>query len=492
MTAPRLHLLAIELFERPVRLRIPFRFGLATVTHAPQAFCRARIALDRLGGTREAEGASAELMIPKWFDKSTQKSNSDNIADLRLSLAVAADAYCADSAPRTAFEHFAVHYAELMAGGERRGLNALTANYGPALIDRALLDALCRALGVSFYAAVRGNVPGVDARLASDLAGFDLAGFLRGLAPAPRIAARHTVGMADALTDSDLNERPADHLPATLEQVIAVYGNRYFKLKLGGNVDADVERLGSIARVLDRLPNYAITLDGNEQYADVSSIASLWEAIAATPALARLSSATLYLEQPLPRASTLSQDVSMLARRKPLLIDESDATLDAFPAARALGYTGVSSKTCKGLYKSIMNAARCAAWNAGAASRRFFLSAEDLTTQAGLAVQQDLALVNLLGLTHVERNGHHYVDGFAGQGAGRDEARAFFDAQPGLYQASARNVHLAVHDGMLDIGSLDAPGFAAGAMPDWSTLARMHTGDGLASTATSTAGAGSA
>ena len=41
------------------------------------------------------------------------------------------------------------------------------------------------------------------------------------------------------------------------------------------------------------------------------------------------------------------------------------------------------------------------------------MSGEDLTTQAGLSVQQDLALVNLLGITHVERNGHHYVDGMA-------------------------------------------------------------------------------
>ena len=41
------------------------------------------------------------------------------------------------------------------------------------------------------------------------------------------------------------------------------------------------------------------------------------------------------------------------------------------------------------------------------------MTGEDLTTQAGLAVQQDLALVNLLGITHVERNGHHYVNGMA-------------------------------------------------------------------------------
>ena len=75
MNVPRLHVLAIELFERPVRLRIPFRFGLATVTHAPQAFVRARIAVDGQGVTHEAEGASAELMIPKWFDKSAHKSN---------------------------------------------------------------------------------------------------------------------------------------------------------------------------------------------------------------------------------------------------------------------------------------------------------------------------------------------------------------------------------------------------------------------------------
>ncbi len=53
-------------------------------------------------------------------------------------------------------------------------------------------------------------------------------------------------------------------------------------------------------------------------------------------------------------------------------------------------------------------------WNAEAGGERYFMSGEDLTTQAGLAVQQDLALVNLLGLTHVERNGHHYVNGMAG------------------------------------------------------------------------------
>ena len=55
------------------------------------------------------------------------------------------------------------------------------------------------------------------------------------------------------------------------------------------------------------------------------------------------------------------------------------------------------------------------------------MSAEDLTTLAGVSVQQDLALVSLLGLTHVERNGHHFIDGMSfapGGRAGRLRPRA--------------------------------------------------------------------
>ena len=65
------------------------------------------------------------------------------------------------------------------------------ASYGPALIDRALLDALCRVLGVSFYAAMRANLAGIGARRA-EFAGFDWARLLDRLEPAATIAARHT------------------------------------------------------------------------------------------------------------------------------------------------------------------------------------------------------------------------------------------------------------------------------------------------------------
>ena len=279
----------------------------------------------------------------------------------------AANAYTSSTTPRTAFGHFASHYQRLIDEGARSGVNALTTNFGAAVLDRAVLDALCRALGTSFADSVRANMPGVDASLTADLQGFDLAGFLRTLRPRTSIAARHTVGMLDPL---DGDSPGQDALPRTLRQVIATYGNSHFKLKLGGDPDADIARLFDVAAVLDRLPAYAVTLDGNEQYPDLDTLAHFEERLDASPQLARLAASTVYIEQPL--AHACARRGSKGARGRPLVIDESDATLDAFPAAKAAGYRGVSSNR-KGVYKSLLNAARCAHWNGEERSSRFHL-----------------------------------------------------------------------------------------------------------------------
>jgi hypothetical protein len=107
-------------------------------------------------------------------------------------------------------------------------------------------------------------------------------------------------------------------------------------------------------------------------------------------------------------------------------------------------------------------------WNREEGSERFFMSGEDLTVQAGLALQQDLALVSLLGLTHVERNGHHYVNGMAGLPDG--EQAAFLGAHPDLYERSHGAVRPHIKNGKLSIGSLDCPGYASRAMPDWNHM----------------------
>jgi hypothetical protein len=466
MTSLPFRILDIQLHERPVKLRLPFRFGVVTLTECPQAFVRVRI---RTAAGREAEGAAAELLAPKWFDKNLSLSNDDNFNQLRQSLRLARQAYLSDGLARSAFEHFSAHHKEQIDVAAAQGLNPLIACYGPALLDRALLDALCRAHDVSFYQAVQGNLLGINEALTPDLSDFDLDGFFASLAPSPSIALRHTVGLVDAITAADLTERVNDGLPETLDEAIDFYGCSYFKLKVSGEPDQDILRLTAIARTLDRLPHYLVTVDGNEQFNDVETAAEFWKQVRSTPVLKRLADATLYIEQPLTRAIALDTNVHELASSTPVLIDEADNALDAFVVAIGRGYTGVSSKTCKGMYKSLLNAARCRKLNETNGAR-YFMSAEDLTSQAGLSVQQDLALVNLLGLTHVERNGHHYVNGFSGQGAGPDEQQAFLRAQPGLYENTRGSVRLAVSNGQINLSSLASPGFATGAYPDWQSL----------------------
>lgn len=464
MIAPRIVIDAVETFERDTTLRLPFRFGVVTLREAPQAFVRVRVALPN---GRRASGVAAELMVPKWFDKRPALSEADTVDQLRRSLAAARDA-----APIGAADTVAGHTARLERALADRLADepGLVQGFGPALVSRAITDALCRLLGVSFYEAIRTDAVGLAAGpLPDDLAGFDLPAFLASLEPRSSIAARHTVGMVDALTEAEVGERVGDGLPESLEAAIATYGLTWFKLKFGGNADADIDRLVRIAAVLDRLPDYRATLDGNEQFADAGAVSALLDRIDAEPRLARLRAAVLYLEQPIHRAAALAEPLGALGSRIPVIIDESDAELASFATARGLGYRGVSSKTCKGVIRAILNAARCRHWDGGP----YVLSGEDLTSQAGVSVQQDLALVALLGLEHVERNGHHYVDGMAGAGAA--EMDGFARAHPDLYRRDDSGLHLKITAGRIALGSLACPGFATGAEPDFASMHPLRT-----------------
>jgi len=469
--APLITIREVVAYEWPFKLRLPFRFGAVTHTHGRQAVVRARI---RLSNGREGWGVAAESLAAKWFEKDPAFTDDENYDQLRKAIEIAADRYVAVGS-NTAFGHFADGYSAQLADGTRARLNPLVASFGPALIDRAVFDALLRLSGLTFFEGMRRNLAGIRSHAATaDLAGFDFDGFLAALEPASQVAARHTVGLVDPITAADQapNTRVDDGLPETLEEVAQTYRQRYWKLKVGGDVAADIDRLTRIASVLDRAsePYYA-TLDGNEQYADPDGVLALWRRMQATPALKRLCASILFIEQPIKRAVALSRDVRMLAIAKPVIIDESDGELGAFITATELGYTGVSSKACKGFYKSFINLARCRLWNEDAKSERYFMSAEDLTTLAGTCVQQDLALIALLGLGHVERNGHHFVDGFAGRSAA--EAEAFAAAHPDLYAPSPQGPRLRIEEGMLKLGSLACTGFGATVEPDYAALQPM-------------------
>lgn len=466
--APRVRLLEAEVFERPVEFRFPFRFGAARVVSAPQAFVRVHVADE---GGRQAAGWSAEMMMPKWFDKDPALAPENNVEQLRASLRLAIEGLQSLEA-HTPFGLHAAAEADHHWAAARHGLPALVASYGLALVDRAIIDAVCRTTGVSAAEAVRANLLGITDVTAPDLAGFDLEGFLSRMAPSPKLAVRHTVGLADALTAADLApaERLKDGLPQTLEEVIAAYGHRYFKIKVSGRPEQDVERLLAIAAVLDRaVGDYRATLDGNEQFESADAAADLLDRVQKEPRLARLRRSLLFFEQPIARVDALSRSVASVTERLPLEIDESDGDVGAFVRARELGYAGISSKSCKGFYRSLINRARVEKWNAEAGADRYFMSAEDLTTQGGLGLQQDLVLAALVGVGHIERNGHHYVDGMAGAPVG--EQAAYLAAHGDLYENASGRARLAITGGEVTFASaLGAVGLGSSVEPDWTAM----------------------
>jgi hypothetical protein len=395
------------------------------------------------------------MMASKWFDKRAHLSPQQTIDGLRRALAIARELYLARSGFDTAFGHHAAIIAAQVEACAKEDIPPLAAGFGPAEIDKAILDALLRGLGANFFDGMAANVAGIDARLAPDLGDNAVAQFLAGRRRLERVAIRHTVGMDDTVEGeggvADANENA---------------GARYFKLKLNGDPAADAARLIRIGNELAKLPyEYKVTLDANEQYADLGALSALVERLDRDGALKPIAGKLLYIEQPMPRDITRQSPLGALTGRD-FIIDEADDSYDAFPAARALGYRGISSKSCKGIYKSVINAARAAKWSADGG--RYFISGEDLTCQAGLGVQQDLALGALIGVTHAERNGHHYVDGFAETPAA--EAEAFLAAHPDLYIRDGNIIRLSIHDGDLLTGSLAAPGFATSVHPEWSAL----------------------
>ena len=125
---------------------------------------------------------------------------------------------------------------------------------------------------------------------------------------------------------------------------------------------------------------------------------------------------------------------------------------DAFPDAFELGYRGVSVKNCKGVFRALINRGFCTVRGDGA-----FQSAEDLTNLPVLALQQDLATIQLLDLPHAERNGHHYFRGL--DHLPPTEVESALDRHRDLYGREAGGPQLRIREGRVDLGSIQAPGY---------------------------------
>jgi hypothetical protein len=179
----------------------------------------------------------------------------------------------------------------------------------------------------------------------------------------------------------------------------------------------------------------------------------------------------LYVEQPWHRRVALSAAIGELSRswpnRPPIIIDESDATLDSLPTALRLGYAGTSHKNCKGVFKSVLNAGLLA--QRRAAGEPAVLSGEDLGNVGPISLIQDLAAQAVLGVTSVERNGHHYFKGLAQFPAALQ--RHALTHHPDLFTSTPAGwPRLDIRHGKISLGSVNAAPFGVPGEPDFSAI----------------------
>ena len=134
---PKLRILEASVFSRPIKTRMPFRFGRSTLTQMPILHLRLKV---ETSGGAIVHGVSASGIPPLWFDKGAGKTHEDNINDLSLSLRLALDQFLElDEAPVWYLHSTAEPIVRKLAAG--KGLNELTAGFGVALVDAALIDA---------------------------------------------------------------------------------------------------------------------------------------------------------------------------------------------------------------------------------------------------------------------------------------------------------------------------------------------------------------
>lgn len=399
-----------------MRTRMPFKFGIATLTALPHLFLQVECEVDGV----HAHGIAADGLVPKWFTKNPESSYTDDLREMFDVIRSACDLARTAGGMPSVFELWHQVYKAQMRWAASKKYPPLLANFGVSLIERAIIDAFCRATQATVSRAVRENLLGIElGRTRASLAGF-APGDLLPVAPVRKIHLRHTIGMADPLTEEEIppGELTNDGLPQWLGQNIDFYGLRFFKIKICGDAQKDFPRLEKIAEVIGkRTTDYAFTLDGNEQYHDVDAFRTFWEALKKKPSLSAFMSKLLFVEQPLHRSTALEEKTAkdMLAwhDRPATIIDESDSDMQSLPDALAMGYSGTSHKNCKGIIKGLANACEIAMRRKARPDRIYLLSAEDLCNIGPVALLQDLAVVSTLGLDHVERNGHHYFTGLS-------------------------------------------------------------------------------
>jgi len=455
------------LFLLPVRARVPLKFGAQVV----DCVTCARVVVEvRTADGRRGVGWGETPLAVQWGWPASLSYDSRHDAMVRAAAASLA-AMCDLSA--------AGHPLELGCGFRRAALDEVaraagSAETGPvpelaaliatSAVDLAVHDAYGVALGIDTYSTYGPE------HLTSDLA--DLFGpelpaadrpLFRARRPADFLAARpprslvawHLVGGLDPLEPADLTgQEPDDGHPVLLADWIRTDGLECLKVKLRGDDLAwDIDRLLRVGRIGMAHGVRRFCADFNCTVSDPAYVHAALDGI--TAAEPELAARLLYVEQPFPYdLSAHAIDVTRLAARTRLFLDESAHDWRQVARGRTLGWNGVALKTCKTQSGALLSLA----W---ARAHGMDLMVQDLTNPMLAVIPHALLAAHAGTLAGVETNAMQFYPA-----ASTAEAAV----HPGLY---------ARRSGRIDLGTLGGPGFGMQVARIGRPLGEPHTACGL-------------
>lgn len=252
---------------------------------------------------------------------------------------------------------------------------------------------------------------------------------------AVRIPAWHAVGGLDELCGGERGPSELQPgIPATLEQWILKDGLRRLKIKLGGtDFERDFERFIEVADISIPLGVEMLGVDFNGMVTDPKYLEQLFERIDRDrPGLL---DSLRFIEEPFaPQLLESGEDISSVAKRGPLFLDESAHDWRVLPKVERTGYSGIAVKTCKTQTEAVLTTS----W-----ARRYGM---DILTQ-------DLTNPMLAQISHVQLGAHASPEiGIETNSmqfyprASAEEARI----HPGLYSRVG---------GSVDLSTISGPGF---------------------------------
>jgi hypothetical protein len=457
---------SLRILNYSLRLRrsftqTPFQYGNAELTACPQSIVR--VTVEFMG--QVSEGYAADCLPPLWFDKCPENSYSHQIDAMCDSITKAVEFIDEDMRFDNPLD---LSLALANAANPKPPENELLASFGKSMLERSIIDACCRAAGASFGDLIAGGVLCDDRQISFELeSGGNIRNQVWNLDNrSPRIYVRHTVGMADEIWDVRDSSNAL-----SLQSQIRASKLRYFKIKIANRGGEDVERIEQIAKCVESEVgnDYGVTLDGNEQFSCFDEFVELYSQFSALPSLRNFCNNVIAIEQPVLRNNALDRNclngLSEFTSKIPVIIDESDAQWNSFAQSIEYGYTGTSSKACKGVFKALFNRQIVESMNQSLGEKKYLITGEDLCCIGPVSLHADLALVSFMGLEHVERNGHQYFNGldYLPPGCYSEMLQQHHD----LYTEKNGIPCLDIQDGSISLQSINNNTFGCGIIPPW-------------------------